>query len=72
MFKFNVGEQVKIQVFNKVTSGMISMRTLSEDATRSSIVYTIKYSMGIGAGTGEIEVGEDFLVETQLLEIDYE
>jgi len=72
MFKFNVGEQVKIQVFNKVTIGKVFMRTLSEDATRSSIVYTIKYSMGIGAGTSEVEFGEDFLVGTQLMEIGYE
>ena len=69
MFKFGIGEDVKIKVYNRIHGGDIVLRTLTEDKNTKRITYTVDFPQGIGLGTGTVEVGEEFLVETQLHEV---
>lgn len=63
MFRFNIEQEVKVIIYNKVVSGTIVLRQLLEDSKRVSITYTIQ------CGLGEIDVSEKYLIETQLLNL---
>ena len=65
MFKFELGEQVKVQVLNIITKGEIVSRNSVETKHITSRSYSVKVDLGIYEDT--MSPDEDFLVEVQQL-----
>ena len=61
MFKYNLNQEVKLQVFDFITKGVIIRRTMYETNLGSSFQYLVEF----GKGSNVIEVWEQDLDSVQ-------
>ncbi len=69
MFKFDLEQQVKVNIHGTIQMGEVIQRDLKETIKGSRKTYHVQYELGQGCGGGEVLVGEKYLQEVQLLEV---